>query len=266
MPPTSVLCAPGDGGLDDDRVAELLGCGDGFVRVGGEPLGHERQAVGEQELARVRRASARRRRRSASARSTTRSAASRSMSSQAADGAVWLPEPLGALRQASERARRRLRVVEGGDVGAVAAKCDRNAVSAQDDGEHRLLARRCAAACVDRVRHLVGGGGHGRDEEDDRRVDVRIFEQERERRGIGRRGGACRACRQGSPRSPRRAEAGRGRSGSRRSSSGSVRPAASQASAQRIPSPPALVSTAHATTLRLRLVGEQGDDVDQLLE
>ena len=45
-----------------------------------------------------------------------------------------------------------------------------------------------------------------------------------------------------------------------------MRPAASQASAQRMPSPPAFVSTATRRPLGSRLVREQRGDVDQLLE
>ena len=48
-------------------------------------------------------------------------------------------------------------------------------------------------------------------------------------------------------------------------SSGSSSPAASQASAQRIPSPPAFVRTATPVPARKRLGREQRGDVDQLL-
>ena len=53
---------------------------------------------------------------------------------------------------------------------------------------------------------------------------------------------------------------------SRRESAGNSRPAASQASAQRIPSPPALVSDADAMAARQRLRREQRRRVEELLE
>ena len=193
MPPSSVLCAPGDGGLHDDREAELLGGGDGLVGVGGEPLGHERQAVGEQELARLGRRRARRRRRRASARSTTRSAASRSMPSSA--GTV----PCG-WRSHSARCGQRARARapptpgrEGGDVRRLAAQ--------RAPGCRSRSARRRAPACrlaasrgrgVDRLRDLVGGRGHGRARRGRSTASTcGSAEHERQRRRVGRGGRAA---------------------------------------------------------------------------
>jgi hypothetical protein len=53
MPPVSVLCAPA-AAVDDDREPESCGRG-GFVGRLHDALGHERDAVGEEQLARRRR-------------------------------------------------------------------------------------------------------------------------------------------------------------------------------------------------------------------
>ena len=101
--------------LDDDREAELLGCGDGLVGIGGEALGDEREAVGEQELARVGRAQPD----IVVVRERPLDDALGGIAVDAledGDGAVRLPEPLRPLGQAPERPRRRLRVVERGDM------------------------------------------------------------------------------------------------------------------------------------------------------
>ncbi len=47
------LVRAGGGRLDDGREAELGGCRDRRVGVLGDPLGHERQAVGGEQLARL---------------------------------------------------------------------------------------------------------------------------------------------------------------------------------------------------------------------
>ncbi len=75
-----------------------------------------------------------------------------------------------------------------------------------------------------------------------------------------------RACRPGSRGSPRPAGAPRVAYGSLQRAAGSVRPAASQASAHMIPSPPALVSTATPRPASAGCVDEQRRDVDELLE
>ena len=75
-----------------------------------------------------------------------------------------------------------------------------------------------------------------------------------------------RACRPGSRRSPRREERRERRRASPRRGCGSSSPAASHASAQRIPSPPAFVSTATRRPRGSGLAREQRRDVEQLLE
>ena len=77
---------------------------------------------------------------------------------------------------------------------------------------------------VDGLRHLVRGRGHRRDEEDDDGVDLRVLQEERQRRRIGLRGGAAEhvdrvldAGLRGQKRGERRARlARRGRAGSAR--------------------------------------------------
>ena len=119
---------------------------------------------------------------------------------------------------------------------------------------------------VDRRGDVVRGRGHRRHEEHDDGVDVRIAEQRGAAPSRTCRPWLRRACRPGSRRSPppRGARASCPRVSS--DSSGSSSPTASQASAQRIPSPPAFVRTADAPALRLRLARQQRADVDQLLE
>ena len=75
-----------------------------------------------------------------------------------------------------------------------------------------------------------------------------------------------RACRPGWRRWPPRAGRRAGLASVSGASAGSSRPAASQASAQRMPSPPAFVITATRLPARQRLRREQGGCVDQLLE
>ena len=108
------------------------------------------------------------------------------------DGAVRLAQPLGALGEASERPRRRLRVGEGGDMRLLAAKrlagC-RSALSTTASTGFSL--GRLSGRAVDRFGDLVGRCGHGRDEENDDGVDLRVREQERQRRRVGLRGGAA---------------------------------------------------------------------------
>ena len=127
-------------------------------------------------------------------------------------------------------------------------------------GRARVAGRR------QRGRDVGGLGDQRRDEQHDRGVDR-----------SGRRGRAAaparssrasrrRACRPGCRPTPRPAAARAGRPASRRRAAGSVRPFASQASAQRMPSPPALVITPTRAAGRQRLVGQQRGHVEQLVE
>ncbi len=94
--------------LDDNREAELLSGRDRLVRVGGEALGHERQPVGQQQLASVGCVQpdvvAVRERASDDAVSRLAFDAV-----ERRDRAVRLAQPLRALSQPAERARCRLR-------------------------------------------------------------------------------------------------------------------------------------------------------------
>ena len=61
----------------------------------------------------------------------------------------------------------------------------------QHHRKDRLVARGLTGCAVDRLGHLVGGRGHGRDEEDDDCVDLRVAQEERQRRRVGLRSGAA---------------------------------------------------------------------------
>ena len=125
---------------------------------------------------------------------------------------------------------------------------------------------RARAAVGDRRRDRLGLGHERRNEDGDHAVDLR--RRGGALRGRGGSGPAAprRACRRDCRRSPRPAETIAARRASLSPSAGSCRPCASQASAARIPGPPALVRMATPRAARHRLVREQGRDVEQLLE
>ena len=174
------------------------------------------------------------------------------------------PEPLGALRDAAERTRCRLRVGERGG-GRAGAQRFRDAGRAHDDGEHRLLGGGGAGRRVDGDRDLVGGRADGRDEEHERGVDLRVVQHDRQRLLVARRV-AEPSMSTGFATLASAGSSSRSRATVSSPSAGSSSPAASQASAARMPSPPAFVSTATRLPFRLRLRREQRRDVDQLLQ
>ena len=156
-------------------------------------------------------------------------------------GSVGAAKPVRAFGGAPERPRGGLGVREGGDSPRPSTKRLGDAGRRHDDGEHRLPTR-SRPTRLDLLRDLLRRRGHRRHEEHDDRVDLRILEHCRERFAVG--GGRCApehvdgfarlaSGERSAASRPRRALAG----------SGSSRPAASQASAQRIPRPPAFVST-----------------------
>ena len=150
------------------------------------------------------------------------------------------PEPIGAPRGTAESAHGRLRVRERSDPRA--HERGRDPVRVHHRGEHRLVG--VAGDPAHGERHLVGGRRDGRHEQDEHRVDRGVREQDRQRRLVARGGrraehvdGVREAALAGQKLAP-------GAPTVSSPSDGSSSPAASQASAARIPRPPAFVSTA----------------------
>ena len=228
--------------LDDDREAELRAPRrPPRRRVAASALRDERDAVGLEQRARLRRVE-------------PASPLRRVVDDVAGGLAIDAVEvghrarPGGA---ASRRARRRARA-RGRRTPGRRTPRRRDSRSAHAGVPSALMTtastglspRRARPRARSRRRPRRRAGDDRRHEEDDHRVDARVGEQQRERLLVGRGRSPSRAGRPGSRRSPRREGRRERGDASRRRASGSSSPAASQASAQRMPSPPALVRTA----------------------
>ena len=247
MPALLGLVRAGRRRLDDDRVAELARrLRRASSRAAGDPLGDERDAVRSEQRPHLRRLQPGVGRAGEQPRDERPARRGRSMPSSSGDAPGRPAEPLGALGRPAERAGRRLRIREGCDARASAAQQRRRRALGADERRRAPACRLGAAASTARTTASATSsalGDDGRDEEHDHRVDA----------GSASRCGSTasyvcrspsRACRPGSRDSPRAAAARRALRASRSESGGSSSPAASQASAQRIPSPPAFVSSA----------------------
>ena len=175
-------------------------------------------------------------------------------------------KPFRASRRDAERAGGRLGIIKGGDGGVPVQEDSWSSVPADQHREHGLFRTGASDGVVNRSGHLICSGDDGRDEEDDQCVETPVLEQ---RRNDATRTSAPSPSRAGRPDwrgLRRRVAAVAARPAFPRPSSGSSSPAASQASAQRIPSPPAFVSTPTRRPAWQRLAREQRSRVDQLLE
>ena len=181
----SVLWAPGAAVFTTAGKPSSRAAATASSTVVGDAFRDEREAVGEQELARRVRVEPH-----------VLGVLERALDDglcrrpvdpvQLRDDALRLAQPLGSLGGAAERAGSRLRIREGGQAPRALAQALGNSLRGHHHREHGLLRVRLLDRKVDRLRDLVGRRAHCGDEEDDDGVDVRVGEQVGEGGAVGR--------------------------------------------------------------------------------
>ena len=264
MPPVSVLCAPGAAVLTTTGKPSSRAAATASSACVGDALGHERE--------RRRRAAARAPRRARATRRPPRqraldptTARSRVDAVELGDGAERPAQPLGALGGAAERARRRLRVGERGDLASSARaspECPPAIMTTRAPACPALACRapRSIAAATSSAVALTAGT---------KSTITASTRGSASRSGstsrVGLGGRASRACRPGWRRSPRPAGAREPRASPRRAAAARARPPRRR---RRRGSRDRRRSSARRRGVRAGAAGVESKrgDVDQLLE
>ena len=255
-PPDSVLCAPAR--RSSRRRASRARPPPRLPRRRlGAPLRHEREPVGLEQRARLRR-------RRASRRRVARALATNACAS--VDAVEVGTDAAGRRSQAARcAASPSARAADSGYANAASPRAQpAGRLALTTTAQHRLSV--AADDPRDRARDVVRVGDHRQDEEHDHRVDAGVGKQRSAAPLRRSRRWRSRACRPGSRRSPRPGSIARARRASRRASSRQLRPAAVAGVRAEDPEPAGVRQHRDAVPARQRLRREQHGGVDQLLE